>query len=386
MNDDHKTHPQEGDLLLYLDGELAAKQSESIRGHLDACWTCRMHAAGIQAAIVEYARLRENSVLPDPPRPWKDLTPEFLQAEESADHRPAWKRRVGFFFAAAGALAAATWFVLPKQPVAEPKTFPKPTVIERTTLSPASKSVVSKVIPLKSESVTLVPGAHEELAVIAALHRVEADLGEPVDLVRSPDRTWLTLNAFGLTPDRKETIREAMGAFPWLRLHFQEPSKEGGPTRKEAQLSPARRPIAFEEKLLQHLGSRRGLEQFTNSVLDVSDQILTRSHALHKLEERFHDATGLDSGDQAVLGSIRGDHQRVLSQAANELQRSLEPVFRLLTIEVRAAPHTPLLETSRCIDQLVNAALAGAQSDLTDHDLYAELKGYVFHLLELIAA
>ena len=64
VNKGHTQHPTENDLLLFLDGELDAGGADSVRRHLDSCWTCRMHAAGIQKVIVDFARERERTSPP----------------------------------------------------------------------------------------------------------------------------------------------------------------------------------------------------------------------------------------------------------------------------------------------------------------------------------
>jgi len=122
-----KDHPEERDLLLYLDGEAEAQEVKSICGHLGACWTCRMRASEMQAAIVAYASEREKNLVNNPPRPWKDLRSDFQTIRRSAP--PSLLRRirsgaifragrVAVFCGAGTALAALGWLVLSEQTAA----------------------------------------------------------------------------------------------------------------------------------------------------------------------------------------------------------------------------------------------------------------------------
>lgn len=113
MNNRPGQHPQESELLLYLDGELGDGGSESVRRHLDSCWSCRMRAAGLQNAILEFTRERERTPIPEPPSPWRDLSGDFRRIQQSG--RPSFLRRLrtgAVFCVAATAVAAVTWLSL----------------------------------------------------------------------------------------------------------------------------------------------------------------------------------------------------------------------------------------------------------------------------------
>ncbi len=88
-------HPSEDDLLCFIDGELSTKESEGLRGHLEACWECRNRAEKYQTAISQFidyrnvvmkpliqapgawggfnARLNEQVAEPIPPTIWERL-------------------------------------------------------------------------------------------------------------------------------------------------------------------------------------------------------------------------------------------------------------------------------------------------------------------------
>jgi anti-sigma factor RsiW len=51
-------HPSEGDLLLYVDGELPSRKADLLRSHLNACWACRVKAEKIEATISTFMDYR----------------------------------------------------------------------------------------------------------------------------------------------------------------------------------------------------------------------------------------------------------------------------------------------------------------------------------------
>jgi hypothetical protein len=223
---------------------------------------------------------------------------------------------------------------------------------------------------------------HEELAIVAELHRLKADLGESIDLGRSgSDR--LVLNASGLTPDREREIRKALSSFPDVAIRFPEPSPAPAVPAEKPSNPVARRPIAFESELLRYTASRQALQQLANDVLDASDQIAMYAHALAKLDGRFSD-TPLTTENRNVLARIRDDHLAGARRALQSLDTLLNPVFQTMAVASTPAPPADLLQTALTVDHLTNAAFAGAQSDRNDRDLYAELRGWIAKLEELL--
>ncbi len=77
-------HPEEGQLLRYLDGELPRGKANQVRSHLEACWQCRSQVEELQVAVGDCVRYRKNvlgACLPPPPAPWKALDFEKAEAE-----------------------------------------------------------------------------------------------------------------------------------------------------------------------------------------------------------------------------------------------------------------------------------------------------------------
>src|SRR4051812_5504918 len=96
------THPEDGVLLRYLDGELPARKSRQVRGHLEACWQCRTAAEDLEATVAGCVRYRKNVLqahLPPPPAPWADLSAGFARIDSEVGVE-SWMARFGHWLAA----------------------------------------------------------------------------------------------------------------------------------------------------------------------------------------------------------------------------------------------------------------------------------------------
>lgn len=67
-------HPSEDELLLFVDGELPARATGSLRIHLEACWSCRVRTEKIQETISSFIDYRNHVLKPlveQPPHGWR---------------------------------------------------------------------------------------------------------------------------------------------------------------------------------------------------------------------------------------------------------------------------------------------------------------------------
>ncbi len=382
MNNGNAPHPDDRELLLFLDGEAADRDLRRIKQHLDSCWTCRMHADQIQNTIVEYTRYRARTPIPEPPREWSDLSDEFRGIAAQYQPRSFWNRirstarasRAVLLTCGVTALAASLWFTLPRQPaeppppnVALPAPLPEPVVPEP--IRPPSVHPPTKTLAEPPASI------EDELKVIAMLHDLKADLGEPIELARTHDGR-LAITGSGLSPRRQEVIRNALANAPKLDIHFAEVDTAPSSARPPAFTSAVPRPIAFEQQLLKYTGGRHAFEGFTNAVLDASDRLTMHAQALRKLNERFSPAAvlHLDAAGRQTLQTLRSDHRHASHDAAQELNRMLAPMYDILRIAPQPGAPASFPQMALWLDQLLNAALAGARSDLTDAQLYIQIR------------
>lgn len=90
-------HPAEDDLLFFIDGELAAKESGDIKAHLDACWDCRNRAEKFQSAISLYVDYRAQVLKPliSPPGSWCGFDSKLRQQAAELAPPTIWQRFQG---------------------------------------------------------------------------------------------------------------------------------------------------------------------------------------------------------------------------------------------------------------------------------------------------
>lgn len=138
-----QTHPEDGLLLRYLDGEAPGRKLRQVKSHLEACWECRTAAEELQETIAGCVRYRKNVLaahLPPPPAPWADLSREFdrIDAEVSAQSfsariarwlMPAPATRWALSAAAILALAAGLYYQFHETPSVQAATLLKRAVV-----------------------------------------------------------------------------------------------------------------------------------------------------------------------------------------------------------------------------------------------------------------
>src|SRR6202790_2626205 len=81
-------HPEEEQLLRYLDGELPSPATGEVRSHLEACWQCRAALEELQNVVSQCVHYRKNVLqrhLPAPPAPWVDIYRQFDEIDTSVE-------------------------------------------------------------------------------------------------------------------------------------------------------------------------------------------------------------------------------------------------------------------------------------------------------------
>ena len=81
-------HPEDDQLLRYVDGELPARKAGQVRLHLEACWQCRVELEELHDTVGECVRYRKNVLerhLPPPPAPWIDIYQRFAEIDASPE-------------------------------------------------------------------------------------------------------------------------------------------------------------------------------------------------------------------------------------------------------------------------------------------------------------
>lgn len=212
-------------------------------------------------------------------------------------------------------------------------------------------------------------GSADELHVLAALHRIGADLNDSLNISRDSSR--IVVSGIGIKSERQAEIMAALGGLPHVNTEFLKP-----PSPSSVRLQPGEPlterpgPLAFEKRIEDQVGGSAAMEAFSNSLLRLSETLLVRAHALRQLSERFPADIERQFGpdDKILLDQIRQDHAREVSRAADQIQSSLSPVLEKLGVPVKVAqPSNPaswqlaaqnVLAAGQRFDRVLAATLA----------------------------
>ncbi len=212
---------------------------------------------------------------------------------------------------------------------------------------------------------------HRMLEVFSTLHRLGADLGEPVEIRQNAGT--IDVAAIGLTAARQRQLQAAMQDIPSVTVHFDPGTPRAAPARK-AQSNPLNR-ASGQTRLEALLGSPQAAEDFTDRALDASDAVLARVHALRALARAFPPAqeSALSAGDQHLLTELRHDHVTALTQKIADLRAALLPVIGNASPDGAAADSATwqdaaqkLLTAAQQLDETLNRELASDAASAND--------------------
>jgi hypothetical protein len=223
----------------------------------------------------------------------------------------------------------------------------------------------------------------EELKVLAVLHRLGADLGEPVEVTR--DGGQIVVTGVGVTPELSEQIQDELTGIPRVSVRLADPVS--GPVQaldRSSQSVSLRPEIAqLHTRLESYFGGRAELEQFTDEVLRASDDLMSRVHALRRLAQRFpaEVESQLTAEDRQLLARLRREHAVAVAGLALALEERTRPALLALGSSARgseriAAAAAPwqsateaLFEEARASESLLAAMLGGASAGISPEEL-----------------
>jgi len=223
---------------------------------------------------------------------------------------------------------------------------------------------VPELIPRAPETAARTPGAAEEVQVIAALHRIGADLGEPIDLQRTPE--GIRVSGSGLSAVRQEQIRAVVAGIPGVRVAFE---ANGGRRLNGAELPPRTAlPADATNPLLDELRAAAANPDVDagDALIDATDRAVQRSYALEALARRFPQPgeSALTESDRAVVRRIALDHVEALSAAVGEMTTLLAVLLPPSSASAVAPAHWQetaegILAAAQGVDQELNASSNG---------------------------
>src|SRR6202023_196032 len=121
-----------------------------------------------------------------------------------------------------------------------------------------------------------------------SLHRVGADLGDPIEVSRAG--VDILVAGFGIAPQRQQEIHNALGSQRHVVVRFSEPAParlepEGAPPPESA--APAADIQQFQALMAEQIGGRVYFSRLAAQVLDLSEPMMARAYALRRLAERI---------------------------------------------------------------------------------------------------
>jgi hypothetical protein len=195
--------------------------------------------------------------------------------------------------------------------------------------TPASSSLeapMRRTVPSRSAALPSGNPASisEELRVLAALHEIGADLGDPVEVKLSEGR--VLVSGVGVPAQRQRAIQSAVAGIPKVTVEFAEPS--GGAVASDSGVeATGAQSSGIQARVEQKLGGRAEFERFSGKLLDAVEAAMSRAYALRALAQRFPEGTEMSAQDRALLADLAREHMKVLSSQMNDLSRTLAPVL-----------------------------------------------------------
>jgi hypothetical protein len=228
----------------------------------------------------------------------------------------------------------------------------------------------------------------EELQVVAALHRLGADLGDPLEISREGGQ--VLVSGTGIPPQRQQQIRSQLDRLPHVVVRFDDPAFPAGAT--PVQSEPATRDAAGPEKssyparIEERLGGRPQFERFSSSVLDWNDSAMTRAYALRRLAQQFSAAAEkeMTAEDGRTLRRLGREHLAAFMKDAQRVANTVNPVLNSMVhgaaqLEVHTEPiewqaaSEDLLATARRAETLLAVVLGVAPAENAPGDAPVQL-------------
>ncbi len=227
------------------------------------------------------------------------------------------------------------------------------------------------------------PTIADELHVIAALHQVGADLGDPLEIQRTASE--ILVSGTGIAPARQQEIQEAIGSQPRVSVRFSNSAPDTVRPQRSAAETPAGADLRqMQSRVAEQIGGRANFEQLASEVLDLSEPMMSRVYALRRLAERFPaDAEAqLTAPDRQLLRQLQREHIGALRQQTAELDRLLKPMRARssggnTSGAINATAWQPateeLFQSARRVERLLAVIFGAAPSDSADDQLPGQL-------------
>ncbi len=225
----------------------------------------------------------------------------------------------------------------------------------------------------------------DELQVLAALHQVGADLGDPVEVTRTGGR--ILVSGVGVAPERRRRIQDALGGLANVVVRFSDPGDaELLPPAYASERAVGGGHTEYDGRLAEQLGGRLHFERLSAELLDRSDSMMARAYALRRLAQRFPQEAEdrLSAGDRELLHELGREHAEALGEHAAAMERILIPAMEPLGGTPPGAPPAiaprpwqpaaeEIFRSARRVETLLAAMLGAASGEVPATGLPSEL-------------
>jgi hypothetical protein len=262
---------------------------------------------------------------------------------------------------------------------------------------------VTHPIPGATASLIHLPAVNldnAELEVFATLHRLNADLGEPVTVTRSSHSVQVGL--WQLPPDRQNELRAALEPVPGVQVELTAPVESVVASKPAIALpvTAASGPLYIpaesggdDQRLLKLFGSVEKEQEFTDQALATSTAILSHLYALRNLQGQFppEKEQSLPPEERAQLTALVQDHSAAVATSLDALKAQLAPLCVAFHISARESTAQPAainwqfgaleaLETARNGDHLLRSMLTTSQTPTTPDIALPQIEQELSHL------
>ena len=388
MNNVRGKHLDEKELHRYLDEEIAA---DAAAGHLADCPTCRSLLGEMRMATATYAaysrRLDAELVRMHPPQ-WPDFDARLMawNVSPAALQGNRWRgftalpRMLRFAFVAlAVAFLCAAGILTGRWIRAAAKERTKAAPSGKATLKAWSGGPATNARRFAAGAPVISTVRSTEVAAMQVLHRLRADLGEPVEL-SADEKGQLVVACNGVSPERQAEIHAAFSSVSGVVFRNAEPPQSAlnRASKPDAvAFAPGSRP--FGPLGENAVGGSAAFEKLANAVQDESESLLAVAHAMRNLDRRFSAARieNLGAEDRATVGQIRADYGLAYVTHARNILNLLAPVRKALASSEPAtkdAGSSDFFSAANRVDRVVSMVFGGAPADRSTEGLAAELE------------
>jgi hypothetical protein len=167
----------------------------------------------------------------------------------------------------------------------------------------------------------------DELEVVAALHRLGADLGDPVEVAREQGR--IVVRGSGIPQARQQQIREAL--LPLANVEVQFPTVPHAPAQTPQTVITETPPTApsVPSRLEAQFAEHTQFESFSAQLLELQESAMARVYALRRLANEFPADTEsqLAPASRHLLRDLSREHLEALNRTLTAIFQQVRPVL-----------------------------------------------------------